>query len=100
MALPTIGRIVHYQTDGRGGYLYTLPAMIVRTQGSTDPSAVHGGRVAELPGPMTVDLLVFSCGGETYGENAVPYAEAVSLDASRPGGEYGPPRTWRWPPRV
>ena len=32
---PTIGRIVHYQTDGRGGYCYSLPAMIVRTRSST-----------------------------------------------------------------
>lgn len=99
--IPTIGRIVHYQTDGRGGYRYTLPAMIVRTRASSDLRAIVDGKVAELPDTMTVDLLVFSCGGESYGENAVPYAEGVAGSVSNDGAtEYGPPRTWRWPPRV
>lgn len=95
---PTIGRIVHYQTDGRGGYCYSLPAMIVRTRSSTDPRAVADGKVAALPDDTTVDLMVFSVDGEKYGENAVPYAEANARFAGR--DECGPARTWRWPPRA
>lgn len=97
--LPTIGRIVHYQTDGRGGYRYSLPAMVVRTRASTDPKAVEDGHVAALPDDTTVDLLVFSCDGESYGENAVPYHEANMADSSSTE-MYGPPRSWRWPPKV
>ena len=91
--IPSIGRIVHYQTDGRGGYRYSLPAIVVRTLGSTDPRAVADGKVQELPDPFTVDLFVFSVDGECYGENAVPYSDVVSNDgvAER--------RTWRWPDR-
>lgn len=96
--IPTIGRIVHYQTDGRGGYRYSLPAMVVRTRSSTDPKAVEAGHVADLADDYTVDLLVFSCAGESYGENGVPYAPAVAKDAGR--DEYGPARSWRWPPRA
>lgn len=99
--VPTIGRIVHYQTDGRGGYRYSLPAMIVRTRATTDPRAVADGKVVELPDTMTVDLLVFSCGGESYGESAVPYAAAVFGGDTGDGPfEHGPERTWRWPPRA
>ena len=97
--VPTIGRIVHYQTDGRGGYRYTLPAMVVRTLASSDRRAIADGKVAALPDVYTVDLLVFSCGGESYGENGVPYADAEGASLE-PGSEYGPPRTWRWPPRT
>lgn len=92
--IPTIGRIVIYETDGRGGYRYALPAMVVRTRASTDPKAVADGKVGELPDDMRVDLLVFSCGGESYGENAVPFCENVDTDG------HGAFRTWRWPPRV
>lgn len=99
--IPTIGRIVLYQTDGRGGYRYSLPAMIVRTFASTDPKAVADGLVKALPDVNTVDLLVFSCGGESYGEDAVPYAEADFGGSTERGNfEHGPARTWRWPPRV
>lgn len=86
---PTIGRIVLYNTDGRGGYRYSLPAIVVRTAESTDPKAIEDGKVKALTGGA-VDLLVFSCGGESYGEDAVPEA-TVSSDQ---------PRTWRWPPRA
>ena len=95
--VPTIGRIVHYQTDGRGGYRYTLPAVVVRTRSSTDPKAVEHAQVRELPDDTTVDLMVFSVDGESYGEKAVPFAEAIAKDAGR--DEHGPARTWRWPPR-
>lgn len=96
--IPTIGRIVHYQTDGRGGYRYTLPAIIVRTRSSTDPKAVADGKVAALPDDTTVDLFVFSCAGESYGENGVPYGDAIARNVGE--DEHGAPRTWRWPTRV
>lgn len=92
--VPTIGRIVLYQTDGRGGYRYALPAIIVRTRSSTDPKAVADGKVAELPDETTVDLLVFSCGGESYGENGVAYSEPMDAEG------YPVSRCWFWPPRV
>lgn len=99
--LPTIGRIVLYQTDGRGGYRYSLPAMVVRTRASTDMKACDDGHVKMLPDTLTVDLLVFSCDGESCGENAVPYGEANEGGTTADGPfEYGPPRSWRWPPRV
>lgn len=99
--IPTIGRIVLYQTDGRGGYRYSLPAMIVRTRASTDMKACDDGQVKMLPDADTVDLMVFSVDGESYGENAVPYGEAIE-GGNGPDGpyEYGPTRSWRWPPRV
>lgn len=96
---PTVGRIVHYQTDGRNGYRYFLPAIVVRTRGSSDPKSIADGNVDALPDPMTVDLLVFSVGGEVYGENAVPYAPAMGATTG-PDSEFGPPRTWRWPPKA
>lgn len=99
---PTIGRTVLYQTDGRGGYHYSLPAVVVRTRASTDTKAVADGKVAALPDAMTVDLLVMSCDGETYGENGVPYGEATDHGIRENGDTYegGPQRSWRWPPRV
>lgn len=97
--IPTIGRIVLYQTDGRGGYRYALPAMVVRTRASTDPKAVADGKVAALPDDFTVDLLVFSCAGESYGENAVPFSDFAACDGDGTAA-YGLPRTWSWPPRV
>lgn len=90
--IPTIGRIVLYQTDGRNGYRYALPAIIVRTRASTDLKAVADGKVKELDG-YGVDLFVFSCDGESYGESNVPMADPADND-----GKFLP-RTWRWPPR-
>lgn len=92
--IPTIGRIVLYQTDGRNGYRYALPAIIVRTQASTDRAAVSDGKVKALPEESMVDLMVFSVDGESYGESAVPFCENVGNDG------HGAPRSWRWPPRV
>lgn len=83
---PTIGRIVHYQTDGRGGLGYPLPAVVVRTIETTDPS----GPLPALPDETTVDLYVLSVGGNSYGEGAVPFD----------GSDEPAPRSWRWPPRV
>ncbi len=98
--LPTLGRIVLYQTDGRGGYRYSLPAVVVRTRASTDPKAVKDGKVEELPDDMTVDLLVHSCAGESYGESGVPFSDILTVDSSRPQDPFARPRTWRWPPRI
>ena len=88
--LPTPGRIVLYRTDGRGGFKYDLPAIIVRTQSSTDPAAVEAGHVAELV-DFEVDLFVFSVEGAAYGESAVDRAAREGEPA---------PRTWRYPPRA
>lgn len=74
-----IGQVVRYQTDGRNGLEYFLPAVIVRNQQSSDPrSPLHVLKVDE------VDLFVMSVDGAHYGENAVPYGPAYE------------PRTWRF----
>lgn len=86
MMIPTPGRIVHYQTDERGGLRYILPAIVVRTQASSDPRSP----LDELPDDTTVDLFVTSVDGASYGENAVPFD-----DSDDPA-----PRTWHWPPRA
>ena len=88
---PALGSRVLYQTDGRGGYLYALPAIVVRTRSSTDPKAVADGKVAALPDDSTVDLFVFSIEGESYGESGVPFCENVDNDG------HGSPRSWRLP---
>lgn len=80
---PTIGRIVHYQTDERGGLRYCLPAMIVRTQDSSNPN----GAVDPLPLASTVDLFVISVNGVSYGEAAVPFDPGTEPAA----------RSWHWP---
>lgn len=101
---PTVGRIVHYQTDGRGGKRYILPAVITCTA-STHPDADEedqsGGwteRVVDgnpVPVPCTFDgvvhLHVMSPGpAGAYTELSVPFD-----DSAEPA-----PRTWHWPPRA
>lgn len=85
-AKPSVGRIVHYQTDGRGGLRYVLPAMVVRVQGSSDKR----GPLDLLPTDTHADLFVMSVDGATYGEAAVPFD-----DSADPA-----PRSWHWPPRT
>lgn len=98
--IPTIGRIVLYETDRRNGYRYALPAIVVRTRASTDPKAVADGKVAALPDDTTVDLFVMSVGGESYGENGVPYGDAREAALDNPGASVEQaPRTWRWAPK-
>ena len=85
--VPTPGRIVWYQTDGRN-FDYWLPAIVNVT---VDNQHVEGLEQAGIPilaldHPLTVHLEV-SSPGENYKEYAVPY------DAD--GGR----RTWRWPER-
>lgn len=93
--VPTVGRIVLYQTDERGGLRYVLPAIISGTQDS------HAGNYPDgtpnpLPVPDTgyageVHLTVFTPGpGGVYAELSVPYD----------GSPQPKPRTWRWPSRT
>lgn len=84
---PTPGRIVWYQTDGRGGLDYFLPAMVVATR--DDNQVVEGFERAGIPvltEAFNVHLRVYSP-GEDYVEHDVPWD---------PAGSY---RSWRWPTR-
>lgn len=90
---PTVGRIVLYQTDERGGLRYALPAMVACTRDShpgdwsVDPRAEH-----PVPVPSSdqhVHLVVFTPGKGTYVEHDVPFDDSVD---DRPV-----PRSWRWP---
>lgn len=78
---PTPGRVVWYQTDGRGGLRYILPAMVV----VTDDNYAEGP--LERPAAGTVHLRIFSPGVD-YVELSVPYD----------GSDEPVPRSWRWPP--
>lgn len=84
------GRIVYYESDGRGGLRYPLAAVI---SGTADNHAgdYPDGSPNPLPVPDPergeVHLFVMSP-GEPYTEHSVPYDEA------------GAPRTWRWPERA
>jgi hypothetical protein len=116
---PTPGRIVWYQTDGRNGLEYFLPAMVTVTKGS-HPGDYPDGRSNPLPVPSSdlhVHLTVFTPGGfgtEVHvasGPLPQPDDEAYK-DARKlvPGsGTYvewdvpfdpnGSRRSWRWPER-
>lgn len=101
--IPTIGRIVHYQTDQRGGERYVLPAIITGTHGSHPQGGEapgsegwvaydHPGNPVPVPNTMDgfVHLRVFSPGpAGAYTELTVPFD-----DSDDPA-----PRTWRWPVR-
>lgn len=88
---PTVGRIVHYQTDQRGGLRYVLPAIVTCTEDSHPQ-----GPASEVPVPTTaadggVHLHVMTPGAQgAYTELSVPYDD--SPDPS--------PRSWHWPPRA
>lgn len=90
---PTVGRIVLYQTDERGGLRYALPAMVACTRDShpgdwsVDPRAEHPVPVPESD--QHVHLVVFTPGRGTYVEQNVPFDDSVD---DRPV-----PRSWRWP---
>lgn len=89
---PTIGRIVHYQTDERAGMRYKLPAIIVGTADNHAGSEYPDGTPNPLPVPTegTVHLVVFTPGpGSTYTELSVPFDDS----------DYPAPRSWSWPVR-
>lgn len=104
---PTVGRIVHFQTDERGGKRYVLPAVITCVQESHPdappadewPSDVMDvARHVEgnpVPVPATsngiVHLHVMTPGpAGAYTELSVPFD-----DSDEPA-----PRSWHWPPRA
>lgn len=111
---PTIGRIVIYQTDGRGGLSYQLPAIINCTREShpdygkettnswqgVESGEVDGSNPVPIPNDeTTVHLTVFTPGAkEVYRELNVPYNDGVT------GGQNEETvykeRSWHWPPRV
>lgn len=95
---PTIGRVVHFQTDGRGGRQYELPAMVTCVRSSHPDLGVNPGKLPANPVPIPVDdwtvhLTVYTPGGGpdgsgSYVELSVPWAPA------------GTPRSWHWPERA
>jgi hypothetical protein len=106
--IPTVGRIVHYQTDERGGKRYILPAVITCVHSShpdgegyvfeEGPAGPHSSALVDDTNPVPipnsdagyVHLHVMTPGGQTsYTEWAVPFDDS---DAPFP-------RTWHWPPR-
>ena len=111
---PTIGRIVHYRTDGRNGLVYDLPAIVTCTRDS-HPGDYPGGDHNPLPVPDEghVHLTVFTPGG--YGTTVDPEdGDFVGAKSLNPGSgtyvEWNVPenemdggnvesRTWRWPVR-
>lgn len=118
--VPTIGRIVWYQTDGRNGLSYTLPAMVTCTI-DTHPGDYPDGSKNPLPVPadeFTVHLTVFTPGGfgtKVNGVDTGPMKSTIFKDALQmiPGSgtyvEWNVPcfqlprvqweRSWRWPER-
>lgn len=126
-AVPTPGRIVWYQTDGRNGLDYHLPAMVTVTQGSHPGNYPDGTpNSLEVPtSPTHVHLTVFTPGGfgSTYVDEEgweTEYIHGTDKDELEnlgkpakftPGsGTYvehdvpfdpeGGRRTWRWPERA
>lgn len=121
--LPTPGRIVWYQTDGRGGLDYYLAAIVSVTQDS-HPGDYPDGSPNPLAVPSSqthVHLTVFTPGGfgshyfdDRGEEETFNPKNQGGLDQRpaefRPGsGTYvehdvphdpqGSPRSWRWPDR-
>jgi len=125
---PTIGRIVHYRTDGRNGLIYDLPAIVTCTRDSHPgdyPAALPGdhpdARRNPLPVPDEgcVHLTVFTPGGfgtkvatlHTPTATDADYVDAQKLTPgsgtyvewnvpeNRMDGGNAEPRTWRWPER-
>lgn len=84
--IPTPGRIVWYQTDGRN-FDYWLPAMVTVTLDNQNIEGFNAAGIPVLESEMEVHLSVYSP-GEGYVEHSVPY----DPDGGR--------RTWRWPERV
>lgn len=99
---PTVGRIVHFQTDERGGKRYVLPAIVTCTGDShpdSDGMVVGDEQVIDgnpVPVPNTaeggfVHLHVLTPGpAGSYTELTVPFD----------GSDEPAPRSWHWPPRT
>lgn len=84
---PTIGRIVHYVTDGRTD-TYELPAVITCTRDS-HPNTEASLEVVPMPDEGCVHLSVMTPGPtKIYTELNVPYSEDKIN------------RSWHWPERV
>lgn len=118
---PTLGRIVWYQTDERGGLRYMLPA-IVTTTARTHPGDYPDGRRNPMPvpeSPMHVHLTVFSPGGfgtkvelehvgaverpsvaDFPGAHGLVPGSGTYVEWNVPFDAYGAPRSWRWPDRA
>jgi len=122
VAKPTPGRIVWYQTDGRNGLDYFLPAIVTVTEAS-HPGDYPDGTPNSLgvpSSPLHVHLTVFTPGG--FGSSYVDQDDEVSeyQQDSMPNlgkpksfvpgsGTYtehdvafdpnGGRRSWRWPER-
>lgn len=105
---PTPGRIVWYQTDGRNGLDYYLPAMVTVTRDS-HPGDYPDGKPNSLPVPSSdlhVHLTVTTPGGfgsdymtEEGGrrpERFVP-GSGTYVEHDVPFDPDGGRRTWRWP---
>lgn len=114
--LPTPGRIVWYQTDGRNGLDYYLPAVVTVTRNS-HPGDYPDGSRNPLPVPSSdlhVHLTIHSPGGVgTTVDDVEPESDSNFVGAKKmnPGsGTYvehdvpfdpnGGHRTWRWPDRA
>lgn len=121
VTLPTPGRIVWYQTDGRNGLDYLLPAIVTVTQDS-HPGDYPDGTPNSLPVPSSpthVHLTVYTPGG--FGskyhteEGEQGWSDYQRDNLGRPSqftpgsGTYtewdvpydpnGNRRSWRWPER-
>ena len=119
--LPTPGRIVWYQTDGRNDLHYYLPAMVTVTWGS-HPGDYPDGTPNSLPRPSSelhAHLTVFTPGGfgSTYAIDGklAEFQQSTMPNLGKPesftpgSGTYtewdvpydpeGSPRSWRWPER-
>lgn len=86
MEVLTPGRIVWYENDGRGGFRYSLPAIVTVTTRNENVEAARAGGIPLLESPYHVHLRVFSP-GEPYTEHNVAYDSARG------------PRSWSWPDR-
>ena len=115
---PTPGRIVWYQTDGRNGLDYILPAIVTMTVDSHAGDYPDGtpNSLATPSSAMHVHLTVFTPGGfgSTYGAvtweqvqqeelanlgyggNVIP-GSGTYVERDVPYDADGSRRSWRWP---
>lgn len=83
---PVPGRMVRYQTDGRGGLNYFLPAIVTVTRRENlQREGVDRGDIEDLDSDLHVHLTVFT-----------PGAQGVYTEQNVPHDRDGSPRSWRW----